>query len=338
MTRGEIIAERLPLEAGGSLEGARIVYHTSQPCWDGRRKVIWICHALTANSDPEDWWPQMVGRGKVIDTEENFVVCVNILGSPYGSEGPASPGKDGRPLLLDFPRITFRDIVQAAILVRKHLGIPGIDVLIGSSVGGFQALEWSVMEPGIARRTLLIATAPRISPFLGATVEAQRMALEADASFREARDIHGGEAGLRCARAQALISYRCFEGYGATQAEPDPDALFAARVGSYERHQGDKLVARGFDAYSYATLLDAMDSHNLGRGRGGVAAALGRISSAVTVVSIDTDMIFPSAEALQWQAFIPGATFKLINSRFGHDGFLVETARIGAILMQLCRF
>ena len=338
MIRGEIIAKNLSLEAGGCLRGARIVYHTAQPCWDGRKKIVWICHALTANSDPEDWWPEMVGRGKVIDTEEYFVVCVNVLGSPYGSEGPAAPGPDGRPRLLDFPRVTVRDIVRTFILVRKHLGIRKIDVLIGSSIGGYQALEWSVMERGIARRTVLIATAPRISPFLGATVEAQRMALEADASFREARDIHGGEAGLRCARAQALVSYRCFEGYGATQAERDEDALFASRVGSYERYQGEKLVARGFDAYSYYTLLGVMDSHNLGRGRGGVEAALGTIRSAVTVVSIDTDLIFPPSETLQWQAFIPGAEYRMINSRFGHDGFLVETARVGAILMKVCRF
>jgi homoserine O-acetyltransferase len=160
------------------------------------------------------------------------------------------------------------------------------------------------------------------------------MAIEADSTFREAKSPEGGLNGMKCARAIALISYRCFEGYALTQAEEDPDTLFAGRAASYERYQGEKLVRRAFDAYSYHTLCHALDSHNVGRGRGGVAAALARIKARTTVVSIDTDSLFPPQESSVWARWIPGADYFEISSRFGHDGFLLETARLTAILMK----
>ncbi|MBR1678128.1 MAG: homoserine O-acetyltransferase [Bacteroidales bacterium] len=334
MIRQECTAD-LALEAGGILSGARIVYHVSSAEYDGKQNVVWICHALTANSDPEDWWPEMVGLGKAIDTRRNFVVCVNMLGSAYGSEGPATFRAElSRPWLLDFPKVTVRDMISASIVVRKRLGIKHVDMLIGSSIGGFQAMEWAVTEPEVFGHCFFIATAPRISPYLSACVEAQRMALEADPTFREASGLSGGEAGLKCARAQALISYRSFEGYGLTQYEEDADTLFAGRAASYERYQGEKLVRRGFDAYSYYTLCNALDSHNVGRFRGGVAAALGRIRARTTVVSIDSDCIFPPSESSAWASIIPGAEYYEISSRFGHDGFLLETAKLTAIIMK----
>ena len=200
----EEIRRTIKLEAGGELKDAHLVVHTSGV---RKGKVIWICHALTANSDPQDWWPEMVGPGKTIDTEKNFIVCVNMLGSAYGSESPASINPaSGKPWLLDFPKVTIRDTVTALTEVRKYLNINKIDILIGASNGGFHAIEWAVTEPALFKRCLFLCTAPRISPFLGATVEAQRMALEADPTFRQAKDLSGGTAGLKCARAQALIS------------------------------------------------------------------------------------------------------------------------------------
>ena len=201
-------------ETGETMEGLGIVYHTSpDPYIPGNdsRKVIWICHALTANSDAEDWWPAFVGEGKLFDTRKYFVVCVNMLGSPYGSGGPASPrgafpsgepvpsrsvfrsaasvcpgeqpdgappactdglsgektalsGSDGTRYYFDFPRITVRDIVKANILVRKHLGIRKIDMIIGGSIGGFQALEWCIMEPDVISESVLIACNARVTP------------------------------------------------------------------------------------------------------------------------------------------------------------------------------
>ena len=323
-------------EAGGRLDSLEIVYHSSREKYTPGERVIWICHALTANSDVEDWWPELAGPGKTIDTGRDFVVCVNMLCSSYGSSGPATTDKtSGRPYFFDFPKTTIRDMVSACRYVREHLGIETIDLLIGSSIGGFQAIEWAITEPDRIRKLFLMATAPRISPWLGAMAEAQRMALEADVTFRQCQDIHGGTDGLKCARAQALISYRCFNGYGISQKEDDQNCLFAGKVASYERYQGEKLIRRGFDAYSYYYLCNALDSHNAGRGRGGVAAALGRITARTVAACIDTDMIFPPCEFKEWADMIPGVTKRTIHSEFGHDGFLLETAQIKEIITTM---
>lgn len=322
-------------EAGGSLPRLEVAYHTSPRAYRPGEKVIWICHALTANSDAEDWWPQMVGPGRLIDTDRYFVVCVNILGSPYGSSSPATLNPaTGRPYMLDFPKVTVRDMIRATIEVRKALGIRQVDLLIGSSIGGFQAVEWAIQEPGVFRRVVFMATAPRVTPYLTATEESQRMALAADASFRECASLKGGEAGLRCARSIALLSYRCFDSYELTQQDADPDLLFAARACSYQQYQGRKLSDR-FDAYCYWTLSYSVDSANVGRGRGGVENALKQIQAGTTVVAIDTDCIFPPQVMRPMAASIPGASFHLIRSHFGHDGFLLETEQLTQILSPL---
>lgn len=320
-------------EGGGHIPSLELAYHTSTEVYDGSRKVIWICHALTANSDPEDWWPEMVGSGKLLDTDKYFIVCVNMIGSAYGSSSPSSINPEtGRPYLRDFPDVTVRDIVAGLIKVRQHLGIEHIDFLIGSSIGGFQSIEWAVTEPEMFANALFIATEPRVSPWLTASVETQRMALRADQSYLEAKDIHGGEEGLKCARGIAMMSYRCFQGYNLTQAEADEDTLFADRAASYERYQGAKLIRRGFNAYCYNSVSTAVVSNNVGRGRGGVEAALGRIKAATKVVAIDTDGLFPPFYMESWARFIPGVDYSVITSNFGHDGFLLEISQLSEII------
>ena len=326
------------LENRGRIEDLTIVFHCSDRPFQGpadSRKVVWICHAFTANSDPQDWWPDLVGPGKVIDPDKYFVACVNMLGSPYGTTSPASlmPGA-GRPYYFDFPKITVRDIVNANILVRKHLGVEKIDLMIGGSIGGFQALEWMIMEPDVMKKALVSACGARVTPWVTAYNESQRMALEADPTFRECASLDGGKAGLACARAIALISYRNYICYNETQSEADSDKMFADKVCSYQQYQGKKLINR-FDAYSYYCLTYSLDSHNVGRGRGGVEAALKRIKADTVVVGIDTDNLFPVEEQKFMATHIAGAMYVEIISKFGHDGFLIESGPLGNIIQQL---
>ena len=324
-------------EAGGSVENLKVVYHCSEREWQkgDSRKVIWICHALTANSDAEDWWPELVGPGKLFDTEKYFVVCANMLGSAYGSSGPSSINPEtGRPYFLTFPKITVRDIVRANDLVRRRLGIESIDLMIGGSIGGFQSVEWSIMEPEVIKKAVYIACGVRVTPWLTAFNESMRMALEADPTFLECASLKGGEVGLRCARSIALISYRSYEGYNATQSESDEDCMFAQRAGFYQRYQGKKLSDR-FDAYSYYYLCGSVDSNNVGRGRSGIENALGTIKAECTVIGIDSDRLFPVEEQKLIAKHIPGAVYHEITSKFGHDGFLLENDQLTEIIQPL---
>jgi len=323
-------------EAGGFLPGLELAYHCSPGGFHGQ-KVILIFHALTASSDPEAWWPELVGPGRFFDTGKYFVLCCNMLGSCYGSTGPTSINPStGRPWLLDFPKVTVRDIVRAIDLVRRHLGIEKIDLMIGSSIGGFQALEYAVMFPEVVGRAVFMATLARVTPWLTAFEETQRMALAADPSFMAAKDKDGGKEALKCARAVALLSYRCEDGLNRKQQEEDEDAMFAGRACSYMQHQGDKLAGR-FDAYSYWYLSYAVDSNNVGRGRGGVAKALSGIPFPATVVSIDSDLIFPpyEMEEMAQQIGKNGADYHMITSHYGHDGFLLENDQITELVRPL---
>lgn len=338
MIRCEYIhSEEFRFEAGGCINGLKVVYHRSEREWqkDDKRKVIWICHALTANSDAEDWWPQLVGKGKLFDTEKYFIVCANMLGSAYGSSGPASINPDtNQPYYFDFPKITVRDIVRANDLVREHLGIEHIDFMVGGSIGGFQSVEWSIMKPEVILKAVYIACGVRVTPWLTAHNESMRLALEADPTFRECASLKGGENGLICARSIGLISYRSYEGYNTTQWEKDDDCLFADRAGSYQRYQGKKLSDR-FDAYSYYYLCGSVDSNNVGRGRGGVEKALGTIKTDCTIIAIDSDRLFPLEEQKFIASCIPGAKYHEITSKFGHDGFLLENDQLIAIIKPL---
>lgn len=323
------VDKRFEFEAGGHLDSMDIVYFSSNRDYSAGEKVVWVCHALTGNANPEDWWAEMVGPGKLFDPEKYYIVCVSMLCSAYGLCGPATINPETcRPYLLDFPRTTIRDMVNAGNLVREHLGIETIDIILGPSIGGFQATEWLVMYPDVIRKAVILATSVRALPYLTAFNESQRMAIRADQTFLEAKDIHGGEEGLKCARSIALISYRTSMGYNVTQAEQDEDALFADRAASYQRYQGQKLVNRDFDAYSYWYLSYALDSMNVGRGRGGVAAALGTVKAFCKVICISTDQIFPPAPMLEAAEAIPNSTYDEIESIFGHDGFLIENDRL----------
>ena len=323
---------KFEFEAGGSIDELQLAYHTSPYPYRKGMKVVWICHALTADSDVQDWWPGLVGPGKFFDPDRYFIVCANMIGSCYGSSGPSSiDPSTGKPYYLTFPRVTVRDIVNGLDLVRRHIGIEKIDLLIGASIGGFQALEWSIMYPDVIENAVYMATLERVRPWLTAFLESQRMALDADPTFRACGSLEGGKMGMECARTIALISYRCEEGYDLKQWEESEDTMFPERACSYQRYQGRKFSSR-FDAYSYYYLSYSVDSENVGRGRGGVPAALAGIRARTMVVSIDTDLIFPPCEIEKMAALIPGAEYHMIKSHFGHDGFLLEYDQIEKIL------
>ena len=322
------------LELGGVLPGVEIAYHTyGTPNPDGDN-VVWVCHALTANSDVADWWPGTVESECFLDPDRWFVVCANILGSCYGTTGPLSVNPTtGQPWFGTFPQLTMRDVVRAHILLADHLGIQGIHALVGSSVGGFQALEWAVMQPERFNKLVLIATAPKANPWTIAIDETQRMAIEADSTYGQPF-AEAGAAGLAAARALGLLTYRGSHGYNITQQDP---ADFSPgkqphRACTYQRHQGDKLVNR-FNAYSYVTILDTFDTHDIGRDRGGIDSALASIKAKTMAIGLSTDIIFTPDEMRQLAQAIPGAEYRQIDSLFGHDGFLVENGQLNSILV-----
>lgn len=326
------LEEPFATERGGEIRDAVIAYHTYGRLNPARDNVVWVCHALTANSDVADWWPHTVESGRFMDPDRWFVVCANIFGSPYGSSGPMSVDPaTGEPYYDTFPRLTIRDFARAHALLADHLGIDRIAALIGSSVGGFQAVEWAVWQPWRFRRIALIATDAKASPWTIAIDETQRMAIEADPTYGERRP-DAGSAGLAAARAIGLLTYRGPESYNATQADAPADGIpDSHRACTYQRYQGEKLVRR-FDAYSYMSILDAFDTHDVGRGRGGVAAALAAVTAPVVVVGITTDIIFTPAEMRRLAAMLPNAHYCELASSFGHDGFLVEHEKLNEIL------
>lgn len=326
-----------PLEKGGVLPGVTIAYHTYGTLNPEKDNVVWVCHALTANSDVADWWPHTVEEGLFLDPSRYFIVCANILGSHYGTTGPLSINPaTGTPWYGDFPALTIRDMVDAHRLLADSLRIGKIRMMVGSSVGGFQAIQWAVDEPDRFGELILIATDAKASPWSIAVDETQRMAITADPTYGERRP-DAGMAGMAAARAIGLLTYRGPDGYNRTQREfegsPENErVLDSYRPCTYQRYQGEKLCRR-YNAYSYMTILDAFDTHNAGRYYGCLEKALARLAGIPTlVVSITTDIIFTPAEMERLAAMIPGSVYRQIDSPFGHDGFLVEHEQLNRII------
>lgn len=316
------------LESGQTLPGLRIAYHMYGKLNGAADNVVWVCHALTANSDPADWWKGLVGADTLIDPEKYCIVCANIIGSCYGSTGPLSiDPATGRPYYSDFPLVTIRDMVQAHILLRRHLGIEKIRLLMGGSMGGYQALEWCVMEPAVIQRLFLIATSPSESAWGVAVHTAQRLAIEADTTWHD-HTPQAGAKGLKAARAIGMLTYRNYGTFQERQTDPDPEKIDDFKASSYINYQGEKLVKR-FNAYSYWLLTKSMDSHHLGRGRGGdLIAVLRSISQPTLIMGIDSDILCPLDEQRFMAAYMPHATLVEIGSAYGHDGFIIEARQI----------
>jgi len=221
------------LESGNILNGISISYHTYGQMNDDQSNVIWICHHLTANSDASLWWQGVVGQGAIFDPNKYFIVCANILGSCYGSTGPMSINPDtGKPYYLSFPQVTIRDMVNAHILLRRHLGINKINLMIGGSMGGYQALEWAIMEDDLIDNLVLLSTSATESAWGIAVHTSQRMAIEADCTWKEDTD-DAGKKGLKAARAMGLISYRNHGILVKKQSDPDKEKTDGYKASSY---------------------------------------------------------------------------------------------------------
>lgn len=328
--------KQFKLESGKKLHNLEISYHTFGKLNKDHSNVVWVCHALTANSDVTDWWAGLFGKNDYFNPNEHFIICANVLGSHYGTTNPLSVNPiTGQPFYLAFPEFTIRDLVAAHEILANELGIKEIEILIGGSLGGQQALEWAISSPEKIKNLILLATNAQHSPWGIAFNESQRLSITADRTFY-ANQKDGGAKGLKAARSMALLSYRSYESYDKTQHEIDVNKKTDFNASSYQRYQGEKLVKR-FNAFSYYYLTKAMDSHHVGRGRNSVKEALDLVQANTLVIGIKNDFLFPVEEQKFLSRNIKNAAFAEIDSFYGHDGFLLELDTMEKIISEFIK-
>ncbi len=315
-----------------------IAYQTWGSLNGDRSNAVLVNHALTGWSDVPGWWPEMVGPGKPLDTDQFFIVCPNVIGGCQGSTGPASLAPDGRRYGSRFPQITIRDMVAAEVAFSDQIGINQYVLAVGPSMGGMRALEWAVSFPDRVGAIASIGSSAVATGDQIGTSSIQIRAIKNDPKFRggdyyDARPGDGPHEGMGLARRIAHLTYRCeteMDVRFGRDLQGDESGRFA--VESYLDHQAEKLAHR-FDANTYIRLTEAMNSHDIGRGRGGVSAALESIQIPVVVVTIDTDRLFPSRLQAELAELTPTAEPPyVVVSPFGHDGFLVEIDAVGQII------
>ncbi|WP_263121001.1 homoserine O-acetyltransferase [Cellulomonas fimi] len=345
----------LALEADGLLPSVRLAYETWGTLAPDHSNAVLVLHALTGDAHvtgdagpghpTPGWWSTLVGPGAPIDTDRWFVVAPNVLGGCQGSTGPASAHPDdGRPWGSRFPQLTVRDQVAAELRLADALGIRSWALVVGASMGGQRALEWAVTAPERVRALAAIATSAQTSGDQIASFHTQLTALTADPRFRggdyyDAADGDGPHAGLGLARQIAHQTYRSaeeldtrFGRFPQGGEQPLSGGRFA--VQSYLDHHGDKL-ARRFDANTYAVLTRSMITHDIGRDRGGVEAALAQITARTLVVAVDSDRLFLPAQSARIAAGVPGAApLRTLHTPYGHDGFLIEHEQLGPIVRE----
>jgi homoserine O-acetyltransferase len=344
------------LEAGGSLPALRMAYETWGRLSPARDNAVLVHHALTGDSHvvgeagpghpTAGWWQGLVGPGLALDTDRWFVVAPNVLGGCQGTTGPASDAPDGTPWGSRFPYVTVRDQVAAEVLLADRLGIRAWALVVGGSMGGMRGLEWAAGEPDRVERLLVLASTPYATGDQIAWCAPQLAAIRADAGYLGGdyygRPPGGGpHAGLGVARRIAHATYRSETELNlrfGRRAQPGEQPLVGRgryAVESYLDHQADKLVRR-FDANSYVVLTEAMNSHDLGRARGGVAAGLARVTARTAVAAIATDRLYPVQLSQEIADGIgPALPLRVIDSPYGHDGFLIETGAVAELLTEL---
>ena len=346
----------LGLESGQRLAGVRIAYETWGELSPAGDNAVLVLHALTGDShvvgEPGPghptggWWDGLIGPGCTLDPQQWFVVAPNVLGGCQGSTGPATDAADGQPWGSRFPFITVRDQVAAEVALANRLGIERWGLVVGGSMGGMRALEWAVSQPERVERLLVLASTAYATGDQIAWCAAQLAAIRADPGFRDgdyydAPAGQGPQLGLGVARRIAHVTYRSGAelnlrfGRKPQHGEQPLTGKGRYAVESYLDHHADKLVRR-FDANSYLVLTEAMNTHDVGRGRGGTAAALRRVTARTAVAAVDSDRLYPVELNQEIADAIPDcAPLTVINSPYGHDGFLIETAEVAAVVAEL---
>lgn len=346
----------LTLESGVVLEDVCIAVQRWGELSATRDNVVVVLHALTGDSHitgpsgPDHptpgWWDGVAGPGAPIDTDRWCAVATNVLGGCRGSTGPSSLAPDGKPWGSRFPAITVRDQVNADLAALAALGITEMAAVIGGSMGGARALEWIVGHPDTVRASLILAVGARATADQIGTQSTQVAAIKADPDWQQGNYYGTGrspQVGMEIARRFAHLTYRgeaeLDERFGNdAQGTEDPTTGGRYAVQSYLEHQGGKLAAR-FDAGTYVALTDALSSHDVGRGRGGVRAALGRVTAPVIVGGITSDRLYPLRLQHELAELLPTCTgLNVLDSAYGHDGFLVETEAVGELIRQTLEF
>jgi homoserine O-acetyltransferase len=321
------------LESGKTLPGFQLRYTTLGKLNATRSNIIWVCHALTGSSDFTSWWSTLFTDDGPFSPHNYLIICANVLGGCYGSTGPLSINPEtSKPFYHSFPTLTNRDVVKAFDLLREELGFKKVHTLVGGSIGGQHVLEWAVEKPGVFEHIIPIATNAFHSPWGIAFNEAQRLAIEADTTWKN-DDERAGLNGLKAARAIGMLSYRHYTGFAKSQSEKSAHVVEGFRAASYQRYQGEKLAKR-FNAFTYWLLSKMMDSHHVGRGKESVEEALRSIKAKALIVSTDSDILFPPEEQEFLAKYIPHAELQNISSAYGHDGFLVEYNELKRIIKK----
>lgn len=323
------------LDSGRQLDAVTVAYRTWGDPANAERSAILVCHALTGSADVDAWWPGLIGEGRVFDPRRDYVICSNILGSCYGTTGPVSVLPDtGTRYRAAFPRITVRDMVRVQRRLLDHLGVERLALITGPSLGGMQALEWALMYPKLVASIVPIGVGGRHSAWCIAMSEAQRAAIYADPDWSDGNysDVRRPEQGLAAARMTAVCSYRSWESFDRRFGRQQrSNGEFEMR--SYLRHQGEKINER-FDANTYVRLTQAMNDYDLAHGRGDYPDVLRTIRQRALVVSISSDQLYPPQEQRFLADHLPNASYAILDSAEGHDGFLIESAELGDLIAE----
>lgn len=320
-------------EAGFRFDEPEVAFKTWGSLNKEKDNVILICHALTGHAAADEWFPGIFGAGRICDPAKNFIICINVPGSPYGSIGPWSTNpKTGEPYRNSFPEITVRDMVRFQQQLLNQLEIKGIELVLGGSLGGMQALEFVVMDERI-QSAALIAMGKSHSPWAIGISHAQRKAIYTDPEWKDGnyKKGEGPKEGLATARMMAMITYRAPSDYDKKFGRKLQGDTSQFQVESYLDYQGKKLAER-FDAHSYIILTEAMDSHDVSRGRDSYEEVLGRVNIPVKVIGIDSDHLYSIQEQKELANLLKNGEYHEIKSSYGHDAFLIEFDQINEII------